>query len=407
MSTSLDGFRFCLFGLSPSRKALLLRPIMRTRFQFIVLTLVAVEVQDRLCVLGLRHGASPVEIVLAGAAYEPYAGASASSDSSASCYGFTKDIRVLSVIVAKLKLGQIQWQILFADVMELAHDAALQERPERFDVVGMHLATNVFAFAVADRFVRETGFEPAITGLFVGCYQVNFVADGLADKAIQGPCVGIFDYLADHVALAANGSDDSDFAATLATANVCLLVPMPVLVLTTNKGFIHFDDAHKLAEVRIVHSSSEPVSNVPCRMCGRPFTKKYSSKLQRRDAFFALEHGVEHFEPRQKLHIRVLKHGSNQHGKTIRTIVSVGFITALPCERTGRAFIDLGVPTFGTLRTKWPTSHRQIGSTRRFIRERCHEFLKGHHTQKYCPKWDCSKVPSYPLEKALPICSLF
>src|SRR5229473_3866544 len=56
MNASLGSFRLCLFGLPPSCEALLLRSVMRTGFQFIVLTLVAVEENDLLCVFGLRHG---------------------------------------------------------------------------------------------------------------------------------------------------------------------------------------------------------------------------------------------------------------------------------------------------------------------------------------------------------------
>jgi hypothetical protein len=43
-----------LFSLAPSREALLLRSIVRTRFQFVVLTPVAVEENDLLCGLVLR-----------------------------------------------------------------------------------------------------------------------------------------------------------------------------------------------------------------------------------------------------------------------------------------------------------------------------------------------------------------
>ncbi len=43
---SLGGFRLGLFGLAASGEALLLAPIMRISLQFIVLTGVAVEVDD-------------------------------------------------------------------------------------------------------------------------------------------------------------------------------------------------------------------------------------------------------------------------------------------------------------------------------------------------------------------------
>jgi hypothetical protein len=48
--------RFRLFGFTSSGESLLLAPIVRARFQFIVLTGIAVEVNDFLRMLGLRHG---------------------------------------------------------------------------------------------------------------------------------------------------------------------------------------------------------------------------------------------------------------------------------------------------------------------------------------------------------------
>src|SRR5713101_6947582 len=47
-----------LFSLASSREALLLRPIVRTRFQFVVLTSVAVEVKDCLSVFGAHKASS-------------------------------------------------------------------------------------------------------------------------------------------------------------------------------------------------------------------------------------------------------------------------------------------------------------------------------------------------------------
>jgi hypothetical protein len=44
-----------------------------------------------------------------------------------------EDVRVLPVVVAELELGNVQRQILVTDLVETAHDAALNQRPEAFD----------------------------------------------------------------------------------------------------------------------------------------------------------------------------------------------------------------------------------------------------------------------------------
>ncbi len=55
------------------------------------------------------------------------------------------------MIVAELELREIERQVLRADVMEGSHHATLQERPERFDVVGTDYASDVFASFMIDR----------------------------------------------------------------------------------------------------------------------------------------------------------------------------------------------------------------------------------------------------------------
>src|ERR1700730_17393575 len=50
-SVSLSGFRFCLFGLAPTSEARFPASEVRTGFQFVVLTGVAVEENDLLRVL--------------------------------------------------------------------------------------------------------------------------------------------------------------------------------------------------------------------------------------------------------------------------------------------------------------------------------------------------------------------
>src|ERR1700730_13390225 len=78
MSASLWRSPFQLLGLTPSRESLLLASIVRTRFVFVVLAGVAVEMQNLLRIFGLRHGASPSETNPIASAWWPFAVAPAS-----------------------------------------------------------------------------------------------------------------------------------------------------------------------------------------------------------------------------------------------------------------------------------------------------------------------------------------
>src|SRR5712692_6645133 len=104
----------------------------------------------------LRYSVSPVGIAgsVVPAFWTRDAEAPASSDASASCYDLSEHIRILPVVVAKLKLREVQREILLADMMESANYPTLEQSPERFDIVRMNHATYIFASPVTDRFMR-------------------------------------------------------------------------------------------------------------------------------------------------------------------------------------------------------------------------------------------------------------
>ena len=135
-----------------------------------------------------------METIRAGAACEPFAEASASSDASASCYGFTEDVRVLAMVIAELKFSEVQRKILLRNMVKASHDAALQQAPERFNIIGMNLAANVFALPVSHNCMFR---DKSIAGMLIGSDQVNILTNGFADKTVKCGCISVFDYLAD------------------------------------------------------------------------------------------------------------------------------------------------------------------------------------------------------------------
>jgi hypothetical protein len=83
--------------------------------------------------------------------------------SSASAYRRAEDVFVHSIIVAELELGDIQRQVLFADLVERSDASSFDERPEPFDGVGVDGADDVLAPAVIHDAMRE-----AVTKTVVG-----------------------------------------------------------------------------------------------------------------------------------------------------------------------------------------------------------------------------------------------
>ncbi len=67
---------------------------------------------------------------------------------SAARNGGSKDVWIFSVIVAELKFRHVERQILAADLVERAHDPALQDREIAFNCVRVSLAAHIFADSV-------------------------------------------------------------------------------------------------------------------------------------------------------------------------------------------------------------------------------------------------------------------
>src|SRR3984893_1288299 len=55
----------------------------------------------------------------------------------------SENVRVLSVIIAELELGNIEWHIFAAHFVECADHAALENRPEAFDGLGVDCANDI------------------------------------------------------------------------------------------------------------------------------------------------------------------------------------------------------------------------------------------------------------------------
>src|SRR5262249_7462140 len=111
----------------------------------------------------------------------------ASSCASASCYRSTEDVCVVAIVVAELKLRNVQRQILGADLVERADDPALEDRPDAFNRLRMNRADNVFAGAVHHAFMRV--FAQALVGnVLIGRQQANPRRNRLSDETLQINC---------------------------------------------------------------------------------------------------------------------------------------------------------------------------------------------------------------------------
>ena len=87
-------------------------------------------------------------------------------DGLASLNRRTENVRVEAVVIAELKLRDVQRHILLADLVECADNTALDDRPEALNGVGVDSPDNVFALGLINGGVRIAEFARGFKELF-------------------------------------------------------------------------------------------------------------------------------------------------------------------------------------------------------------------------------------------------
>ncbi len=152
---------------------------------------------------------------------------------SAPRYSGAEDVGVVPVVIAELKLGHVERQILGRDVVESAKDAALKQRPETVDGLRVNHATDILAGRVPHRFVFETAFSQTnIQAAFVRGDQIDLLGYGLTDEGFGGALVNAGERAGNQCALAGDGADHRELVGDPGAFQ--LLVGVPVLVFSAD-----------------------------------------------------------------------------------------------------------------------------------------------------------------------------
>jgi hypothetical protein len=304
--------------------------------------------------------------------------APASQRASASCYRCPEDVAVVAIVEAELKFVQVERQIFFADVMVSPDDPALEQRPERFDVVGMDFAAHVLAAAMADDFVRKEISQFVIATRFVGRDQTDFFGYGLLDKSTQSLCGRVLDDHADDVALASDRADDRGFTRVSRTATAVFLpvYPVPVLLLAADLGLVNLDNAHQLPEVRVTESGAEPMAHIESRPVGTCLDSPVN--LECADSLLAGQNQEQNPEPSAHGNLGILEDRADEYREAVGVSAPTFRIRALPFPRL-RDVVDViwlaAARAYNALR---PALIHKVGATRIFVGKHPLELRKGH-----------------------------
>ena len=97
-----------------------------------------------------------------------------------------EDIRIFSVVIPELELGDIQMRIFFADLMESPDNAALQDRPEAFDGLRVDRTDDVLTAPMVNDTVAISFLgELPIAAPSVSAKQADLVRYGFIDEGGQ------------------------------------------------------------------------------------------------------------------------------------------------------------------------------------------------------------------------------
>lgn len=268
-----------------------------------------------------------------------------------------RDIGTLFVIDAKLdagvlpeiELGKIPVKMLNIDVLVNADKAALQNRKEAFQRVGMRLAARPFELGMIDHFVLGDR-RKLVARSGIG-HQRAFVVDVLANDAHGAAVV---QHGRTDIATTFHKAHDDGIVQLAAEANRTLGLARP-----RQLGFVSFNDLPRAAQRargrQRSHRVADTVAKVPSRFHA---ALKRPLKLAGRNAFLGRAKQVDGLKPEPQRQMAVLENRTDPHRE--RLAAGVAFAQA----GTGR--LALKPPNLGGICVRTMGTDRAVRPKLRF-----------------------------------------
>lgn len=285
----------------------------------------------------------------------------------------SENVRITAVIVAELKFCNVQRQIFAADFVIAAHDAALNQRPETLNRVGVDRADNVLTGLVIDNSVIVAIAEAVVAGISVGAEQADAVGNSLVHKIVDNCSVNSENNASDNVALPLDRTDywraESVVAAPFRSA---FLIPMAVFVFAADIGFIHFNDATEFVGILFNESGTHFVAHQPS---GLVRTEPHEAHdLQCAHSFFAGQHQVNDPKPVAERLVRILEDCSGNVREAIGSLRRAVVALPAPCLALQFGNVSTAARAFDAL---GPATADQVGAASLFVGERALEIGGG------------------------------
>jgi hypothetical protein len=270
--------------------------------------------------------------------------------------GVPEDIGVITIVIPKLELSNVQMQIFFADLVISSNNATLQDGPEALNRIGVNCADYMLTNGVVNGLVREAVLQPHIAGISICAEKANAVRYGFSHESFKRLTVCILNNASNHVSLALDCPDNGSLARVAAPTLAAFLVPMPVFVAAANVGFVNLNDAAELLNI-FDHGSSDLVAHKPSSFIGAE--AQMPEDLEGAHALLDDQHKVRDSVPIFQRLIRVLKDCAGQVREAITCGAARSAYGTLPMMAGGEG-VDLHVTAAGARNTLRPAAGHQI-----------------------------------------------
>jgi hypothetical protein len=286
----------------------------------------------------------------------------------------SENIAVEAVVVAELKFRDVQRHIFAADLVERAHDTALEDAPEALNGLSVDSADDVLLLGMVNGAMGEFITQMRVADPLVGAEQADLFGHSLIDESLQGLSLHIRDDASDDIALSLDcADDDCPFAASRWAGQSVALVGVLVLGLAADESFINLDNAAKFC-FGLNESGADFVTHGMCRAVA---TEAHDAlDLKGAYSLLAGQHRMGDAEPVTQGLVRVLKDGACRMREAIagiwRTLVALPFVR----HRSDRK--DLYGTAARANDAFRPTPLHQIRLARFFIWEHRLELSDGH-----------------------------
>jgi hypothetical protein len=300
---------------------------------------------------------------------------------SASSYRFTENVFFVSVVKPELKLVQVERQIFLAHVMVRSDHAAFQQRPKTLDALSVAISAHILASGVPNELMLAiVDADRIVAAPFIRDDQRRMSLGYFADESGQGFGIGTLNYLTDKIPLARDCADYSGLARRDAASAFLAVFPVAILVHAAGERFIHFYDAHQLAEVRVFHSGAQAHAHIP--RCLIRAGSKHAMNLQCADSLLARDHQVQNLEPHNQRLLGFLKDGSGRERETVGRARLRSALHTLPVPRTRRTLVNVIVLATWTLWASRPAAQQQVCAACFLIRKQRIELAERHLSHK-------------------------